>query len=181
MSLDQQYPPPPSDQGHQPPPAPQPGTSGLAIAGLILAFLIAPLGFLLSLIAVFRTGAGRAKGRGLAIAGLIISVLIIGSGVAIAAVILNSTEADPGCTAGRSAILDNSTTVDAKSLQTTIDGLNAAAAKAKHADVKAATQALADDYTKLLSGTKTGNLPAGLQDKITADGNKFDSLCTIGK
>lgn len=173
MSLDQQAPPPFT------PPAPE-KTSGLAIAGLILAIFVAPLGFILSLIAVFKTGAGKAKGRGLAIAGLIISVLIIGGGVAAGVALTNSTLADPGCTDGKSAILDNSTTVNAKSLQATIDGLNAAAAKAKHDNVKAATLALADDYKKLLDATKTGNIPAGLEDKITTDGNAFDKLCSVG-
>ena len=52
MSLDEQLPPQPGQQGFAPPP-PQQGTSGLAIAGLILAFLAAPIGFILSLTAAF--------------------------------------------------------------------------------------------------------------------------------
>jgi hypothetical protein len=179
MSYDQQTPPPPPFV-EQPPPAQEQGTSGLAIAGLILAFLIAPLGFILSLIAVFKTGPGRKKGRGLAIAGLIISVLIIGGGVAVGVAVSGSTVADPGCTTGKAAILDNADTVNATSLQATIDGLNSATAKAKHDNVKAATKALADDYTEVLKATKTGNAPAGLQAKLTADANTLDSLCTVG-
>jgi hypothetical protein len=180
MSLDEQALPPFNEQSHPAAPAPQPGTSGLAVAGLIFAFLVAPLGFILSLIAVFKTGAGRRKGRGLAITGLIVSVLIIAGGATVAAVVLNSTVADPGCVAGKSAILDNSTTVNAKSLQATVDGLKAAVAKAKHDNVRSATSALADDYTQLLKATKTGNVPTGLEDKITKDGDTFDSLCSIG-
>lgn len=176
MSLDEQA---PSYQNEQIPPQQQ-GVSGLAVTGFILAFLIAPLGFILSLIAVFKTGAGRRKGRGLAIAGVIISVLIIAGGVIAGVVVSQSTVADPGCVTGKAAILDNSKTVNATSLQTTIDGLKSATAKAKHDDVKAATTALGDDYTQLLKATKTGKIPAGLEDKITKDGNTFDSLCTIG-
>jgi len=181
VSLDEQLPPPPGQPGYQvPPPAPQQGTSGLAIAGLILAFVVAPIGFILSLIAVFKTGKGRSKGRGLAIAGLIVSVLIIAGVSSLVAVIANSTVADPGCVAGKTAILDGAKSVDATSLQTTIDGLNAAAAKAKHDNVRTAMKTLADDYSQLLGAMKTGNMPAGIQDKLTADGNTIDSLCSIG-
>jgi hypothetical protein len=163
MSLDQH----PPQQTHEAPPQPQPGTSGLAVAGLILAFLLAPIGFILSLIAIFKTGPGRSKGRGLAIAGLIVSLLAIGGAVTAGLVIANSTVADPGCT-------------DPASVQPMIDKLNAAAGKAKHDDVKAATKALADDYTALLKGAKAGKEPAGIQQKIEADAAKFDSLCTVG-
>jgi hypothetical protein len=176
MSLDQH----PPQQTHEAPPQPQQGTSGLAVAGLILAFLLAPIGFILSLIAIFKTGPGRSKGRGLAIAGLIVSLLAIGGAVTAGLVIANSTVADPGCTDGKSAIFDSAGSSDPASLQPMIDKLNAAAGKAKHDDVKAATKALADDYTALLKGAKAGKEPAGIQQKIEADAAKFDSLCTVG-
>ncbi len=180
MSLDEQRP-PYGQQGYPAaPPPPQKGTSGLAIAGLILAFLLAPVGFILSLIAIFQTGKGRRKGRGLAVAGLIVSVLAIGVGTAVVVVAANSTVADPGCVAGKAAIISGAEKVDEASLQTTIDGLKAAAAKAKHDDVRAAMLALADDYTQLVNGMKTGTLPPGIEAKVTADGNKIDSLCSIG-
>jgi hypothetical protein len=181
MSLEEQIPSPTDQQqGYQAAPPPQPGTSGLAIAGLILAFLIAPLGFILSLIAIFKTGKGRSKGRGLAIAGVIISALIIAGGTTFAVVVANSTLADPGCVAGKAAIINGAKTVDATSLQTTVDELKAAAAKAKHDDVRAAMNTLAGDYSQLVNAMKSGEMPAGLQDKITADGQAVDSLCSIG-
>ena len=187
MSLDEQSTPPqaqpPQAQPAYPAPAPtppQPGMSGLAIAGFILAFLVAPIGFILSLIAVFKTGAGRQRGRGLAIAGLIISVLIVAGAVTAGVLVANSTVADPGCVAGKAAILDNSKVNDAKSFQATIDGLNAASAKAKNDDVRAATKAMADDYSQLLKATQTGKMPAGIQEKLEKDGATIDSLCSIG-
>jgi peptidyl-prolyl cis-trans isomerase B (cyclophilin B) len=184
VSLDEQLPQFPGQPGQPGYPAapPQPQrTSGLAITGFIFAFVFAPVGFILSLIAVFKTGAGKAKGRGLAIAGIIISVIIIGVVVAVAVAVSKSTVADPACAPAKTAVLDGSSNVTAASVKTTIDGLNAAAAKAKNADVRSATKALADDYTQLQTGMSTGNMPAGLQDKLTADAAKFDSLCTIGK
>jgi hypothetical protein len=182
VSLDEQLPPPgqPGQPGYPvAPPAPQ-RTSGLAITGFILAFLLPLIGFILSLIAVFQTGAGKAKGRGLAIAGIIISVVIMAGAIAAVVAFSTSTVADPGCTAAKSAILDNAKNVTPDTLKTTRDSLNSAAAKAKHDDVRNATKALADDYDKLLTGMTSGNIPAGIQDKITADANKFDSLCSIG-
>lgn len=179
VSLDE-HPPSPQDQQTYPAPPPQQGTSGLAIAGLILAFLAAPIGFILSLIAVFKTGAGRSKGRGLAIAGIIVSVLIMAGAATAGYLLANSTVADPGCVSGKAAVIDNANKPGAKSLQATIDGLNAAAAKAKHDNVRAATTALAEDYSQLLKATQTGKMPAGIKDKIAADGATFDSLCSIG-
>jgi len=180
VSLDEHSPSPQGQQTYQAAPAPQQGTSGLAIAGLILAFLLAPVGFILSLIAVFKTGAGRAKGRGLAIAGIIVSVLLMAVAVTAGILIANSTLADPGCVDGKAAILAGANTADPTSLQATIDGLTAAAAKAKDDDVRAATQALADDYTQLLNATQTGKVPAGIEEKVAADAATFDSLCSIG-
>ncbi|GIF25395.1 hypothetical protein BJ973_003672 [Actinoplanes tereljensis] len=186
MSLDSQLPPPPPPgQENYAAPAPQQqGTSGLAIAGLIFAFVFAPIGFILSLIGVFKTGEGKAKGRGLAVTGLILSSLFVIGGVvgiiiAVTAV-SNSTVLDPGCTAAKDTIIKSGSAADEASLQATVDGLNAAAAKAKHDDVKAATQTLANDYKALLDAVKTGNMPAGLEDKIGTDGAAFDTLCTIG-
>ncbi|MEU4240695.1 DUF4190 domain-containing protein [Actinoplanes sp. NPDC026619] len=183
MSLDSQLPPPPGQPAYPTqPPAPQQGTSGLAIAGFIFAFIISPLGFVLSLIAIAKTGAGKAKGRGLAIAGTIISILgMIGWALVITLVfaVSNSKVLDAGCTDGKDAIIKSSTTVNATTVQTTIDELTAAANKSKHDDVKAATLALADDYKALLKAIQTGDAPADLQTKINADAAKFDSLCTI--
>jgi hypothetical protein len=180
MSLDAQNPPAGQPGYEVPPEAPQQrGTSGLAITGFILAFLIAPIGFILSLIAVFKTGAGKAKGRGLAIAGLIISVVIMGGAGAAAAVVANSTQLDPGCSAGKDAVFNNSKANDAASLQATADQLNAAAAKAKHDNVRAAIKKIADDYGQLATGVKTGNLPADIEKRTDSDAAEFDSLCSI--
>jgi hypothetical protein len=163
-------------------------TSGLAITGLIFAFLAPPIGFILSLIAVFKTGPGKKRGKGLAIAGILIS-LIAGAGYTYAtvkAVSAVSTLADPGCITGKAAITDNEdkisnpATMEA-ALQSTIDGLKSGAAKAKHDDVRTAMQNLADDYTQLQKALKSGTAPAaGLEDKLTKDGEQIDHLCTLG-
>jgi hypothetical protein len=177
-----------------PAPAPQQGTNGLAIAGLILAFVIAPIGFILSLIGLIQAKQRRQKGKGLAITGIIVSVLAIVIGVTTVVVVMAtvgknvSTIADPGCTTGKTALLDNESKTSSsdpatlkEGLQSTIDGLNSAAAKAKHDNVRNTAKAVSNDYSQLLQALNTGTQPsAGLEEKMQADGNEFDKLCTLG-
>ncbi len=199
MSVNPQTPqpaPPPVDSPAGTPVAADPdgqrGTSGLAIAGLVLAFLAAPIGFVLSLVALFQTGKGRQKGRGLAVAGVVVSVLAMVSVGVVVAIVVNtvgdkvSTIADPGCTTGKAAVLDNAAKMSDPAsvrdgLQATVDGLASAEAKAKHDDVRNAVKTLGEDYQQLLQAIDAGTVPPeGLQDKIDADAETFDGLCTIG-
>ena len=126
-------------------------------------------------------------GKGLALTGIIVSLLLmIGSGVLVAAAATTVTKlADPGCTTGKSAVLDNQSKVSnpdtiKDGLTATIAGLNNAAAKAKHDDVRNAMKALADDYSQMLNAINTATPPSSeLNDKIVKDGEKVDSLCSI--
>jgi hypothetical protein len=173
-------------------PEPQQGTNGLAVAGLILAFLMAPIGFILSIIALIQTGKRRQKGKGLAIAGVIVSVLAMATWITVLVVVFATvgknvaTVADPGCTSGKEVIMNTASMASDPAsvktqLQTAVDGLNAAAAKAKHDNVRGAMKALADDYNQLLQAINTGSQPpAELEKKLEADANKIDELCTIG-
>lgn len=58
-------------------PAPTQGTNGLAIAGMVLAFCFAPVGIILSAIALKRARSGDYRNplEGLAKAGLIVSII----------------------------------------------------------------------------------------------------------
>ena len=178
-----QYPAPPSF-----PVAPEPPKrgNGVAIAGLVFAFLISPIGLILSIIGLVRSGQrGR---RGIAIAGLVISLIFTGIGAAAVAVAFKNinTVLDPGCTTAKSAILDNDTSSSdpatvKSSIQATITGLTNAESKATHDNVKTAVKNVLDDYTQLLNAINTSTEPpAGLQDKLTADANEIDNLCTVG-
>jgi hypothetical protein len=193
---DQQQSPPLSSQGgypsnYPPPPEPRRSTNGLAIAGFILAFLMAPVGLILSVVGLIQAGRRQQKGKVLAGAGIVISLLSIAlvSVVFVMAAGKVSTLADPGCTTGKAAVLDNQTKVSDPSdlagmkagLQATITGLNDAAAKAKHDNVRNAATALADDYTQLLNALNATAAPdASLTSKLATDGQTFDSLCSVG-
>jgi hypothetical protein len=173
-----------------PPPAAKSGTNGLAIAGFILAFLVAPLGLILSIVGLVTAGRSGQKGKGLAISGIIIALLLSGGAIAVVAATANkvSTLVDPGCTTGKAAILDNASKISGADadgvkagLQATVDGLTSAASQAKHDNVRAAMTALRDDYQKLIDAITTGTpADASLQDKINTDAAEIDSLCTVG-
>jgi hypothetical protein len=60
--------------GYAAPPASPPG-QGLAIAGLVLAFTLAPLGLILSIIAAVKLGRARSP-KGLAIAGIAVGAVV---------------------------------------------------------------------------------------------------------
>ncbi|HLL68209.1 MAG TPA: hypothetical protein VK453_21205 [Micromonosporaceae bacterium] len=184
-------PPPPYGGPTAPAQPSERGTNGLAVAGLVLAFLLAPVGFVLSIIAFVQAGKRGQRGKGLAIAGIVVSILVMASaGAAVYALGRNaSTIADPGCVAGKAAILDNAGKMDAAGdpaaakavIQTTIDELTAASGKSKKAAVRSALDTLVQDYTTLLQAINTGTPPdPGFEAKVTADGEKLDSLCTLG-
>jgi hypothetical protein len=188
------YPPPPGSGYPQPGgpqaelPRQQPaGTSGLAVTGFILAFLLAPIGFILSLIGLVTASRRGQKGKGLAISGIIVSlVLMIGAGVVVYAVAGKvATLTDPGCTVGKAAVLDNESLISSPStlsqgIRATIDGLDSAAAKANHDNVRTAVKALADDYRELQKALDSKTAPsAALQSKLETDGKAIDSLCSL--
>jgi hypothetical protein len=117
----------------------------------------------------------------------IISIIVmVAFGVAVVKAIGNvATLADPGCSIGKSAILDNQTKASdpdtmKEGLQATIKGLNDGAARARNAEVRNAMQTLSDDYSKLLTGLETGNADPGLLGKIATDAGAIDKLCTVG-
>lgn len=55
-----------------------PKTDGVSIAALVLSFLccLAPIGFILGIVGIRRTKAGKRKGRGLAVAAVVIGLLV---------------------------------------------------------------------------------------------------------
>ncbi|GII28082.1 hypothetical protein Pmi06nite_15240 [Planotetraspora mira] len=171
--------------------APQPRTTnGLSIAGFILAFFVAPIGFILSIIGLVTAGRRGQKGKGLAIAGIIISLLAMVAGVALVVTVFKNaaTILDPGCTEGKAVILsEDATNLSSdpetlkKQLGTTVDKLNAAAAKANSDDVRKSLTALASDYDSLVKALENKEAPpADLQTRVTQHGNDLDALCTIG-
>jgi len=177
MSINQQDS-PPVEPTYPDAATPQPaksGTNGLAIAGFILAFLLAPIGFILSVIGLIQAGRRRQKGKGLAIAGIIVSLALVVGGGAVVYVVGSkvSTLVDPGCTTGKAAITDNTAKVSdpasiKEGLKATVDGLSSAAAKASHDNVRNAMTALSDDYSKLLQAVESGTAPASIARRLAS-------------
>jgi Co/Zn/Cd efflux system component len=162
------YGPPQPPYGPPAPPAAPQSTSGLSIAGLILAFLAPLIGLILSIVALVQIKKTGQKGKGLAIAGIIVSILEMAAIGAIIAVVVAAvpnvtTVADRGCVDGKAAITNNvpsgADPAAAKvTFQKAIDEMHAAVAKSKDDDVKAALNAVADDYTQLVQAMDSGDV-----------------------
>jgi hypothetical protein len=168
------------------PPRPQPGTNGLAIAGLVLAVLLAPVGLILSVVGLVQARRRGEKGRGLAITGILVSTLLTASvGVAAHAAYENvSTLIDPGCTVANSTMRDNHDMV--RSPATLLEGLRAIAVglasaerQAKDDEVRAAVQALRRDYSRLIASVEAGQAPdPSLASALKTEAADFDALCS---
>jgi hypothetical protein len=174
----------------QQPPKPS-GTNSFALAGLLCAFIAWPLGLVFSIIGLVQTRRTGQNGKGLAICGLVFSMIFVVILGAVVVVAFTSSDtvtrlADPGCTTGKAAILDNTSKISNQDtikdgLQATINGLDTAVAKAKHDDVRDALKAFRDDYDQLLQAVNTGTPPdANLTNRLTTDGRRIDSLCSVG-
>lgn len=168
-----------------PPPSRPNATSAVAIVAICL-FWVPVVGLVLSIVGLVKTARGKARGRGLAITALVLSILVTAGAALIGAEIASKPSAlDKGCQAGKTAVIDQSKQMDADSKKgdaaavradlTTLIGNLAKAASASHrSDVRAAVQALHDDYSALADG----NTDAG---KLSADLDQLDHLCTYGK
>jgi hypothetical protein len=68
----------------------------VSVLGLVMAFLLAPVGLVLSIVGLTRTAGGKRKGRGLAVAGIVVSVVmsLLLAVVAVALVSLGNFLAD---------------------------------------------------------------------------------------
>jgi len=138
-------------------PAEAPQSNGVAVAGFVLAILFAPVGLILSIVGLVKSGKVGGKGRVLSVFGIIISLAFIGAGTAVAVVVTKEVVkvTQPGCINGKSAILDNSAKLDSdatkvEGFQATIKGLNDAAAEATDPQIRDAMKATADDYQAAL-------------------------------
>lgn len=80
-----------------PPPPPPQSPSPLAIVGFVLAFVLAPVGLVLSIVALIKTSKVHQRGKGLAIAGIVVGSLIIVAGIFLSSFFGNKaqTQAQP--------------------------------------------------------------------------------------
>lgn len=171
--------------GYGYPPAGPTSTSSVAIVAVCL-FWVPVVGLVLAVIGMVKTARGKARGRGVAITALVLSILVTAGAVLVGVAIGSKTSAlDPGCTHGKRAVLEQSKQIEADSkkgdqgavhadFQTLVNQLAKAASEADRDDVRAAVQAVHDDYAALVDGS-------GDQAKLAADLQQMDHLCTIGK
>ncbi len=180
----QGFPPP---QGYPSAPEPQ-GSNGFAVASLIFGIIGGiplALGFgIAGLVRAGKVNKGKVMswiGIVLAILWLVPTVLIVKSAVGTASKVL-----DPGCVAAESAAggLDSKLSADgtdAAAIKADITSvkqqMDAAAAKSKNADAKAAIQKFSQDLQELLQGMDAGTIAPDIEARMTADGNAVDKAC----
>ncbi len=162
-------------------------TNGFAITGLVLAFLMAPVGFVFSVIGLIVAARRGQKGKGLAITGLIVSIVIMIC-FGVGAVIVGqrfATFADPGCAEARYAIglhkseMSNPDRIK-DAVRSTYEGLDKAAAKAEHDNVRDAITTIAADYRELEQMLIGNTAPTASWDRtVNAHGAAFDKLCSV--
>jgi hypothetical protein len=157
---------------------PRPGTSRLAVTGLILAVVLPPVGLVLSIIARSRTGPDKLAGRSLAVAGIITAV-VVGAGATITVVALANSPhpTDPGCVALQHPDIKIKTAAGGPDFQGFVDIFNQAADKAQHDDVKKALRTVADDYKFLEGGVSSGARPSGQTPDFRGDLQWVESVC----
>src|SRR5215469_12497022 len=166
---------PPYETGGGYYPPPQKRGNGFAIAGIILAIFLSPLGLIFSIIGLTKAKARAGAGRTLSIVGIVVSVVFMAGGLAGVVVAANSTAADPGCVSSESSLRQMTSTLRADdgamardqsngpALQTdlqhfvndmrTLEGrINAADAQAQHQSVKAQIAAVTSDMSTVISG-----------------------------
>jgi uncharacterized membrane protein YdfJ with MMPL/SSD domain len=164
--------------------------SGLPLAGLVLAIFIFPVGLIFSLVALVQTIRLNQKGKLLATLGIVIALAELAVLVVVVMTVGQnvSTIVDPGCTQGKEVILADGDLGDSDdpevvlaTIGTVVTGLDEAAAKANHDDVRAALQALSADYKEYGEALERGSFPSSdLLTRLVDDANAIDELCTIG-
>lgn len=174
---------PPYDQapfGQQPPygqpPYGQPVNrrNGFAVAGIVLAILIWPLGLIFSILGLVKSKARAGAGRVLSIIGIIVALLVGAGSIGVVVVAARSPAADPGCLSAESdaRALTGTITADDNAInrdqgnasaektdinrfitdmQTLQSQLNAARAEAHHQSVQAKIGAMSADLGIVVS------------------------------
>jgi hypothetical protein len=156
-----------------------------AVFAIILSVLVAPLGFVFSIIGLVRSGRLRV-GRTLSIVALVISLLVTGAGGYAAYRVAN---VDPACKAADQAYAKYSPQIKRGPTGDKVDvpwsqavvglanALYAAIDKAKNPALKEALQNATNDQYELVVTPVTGGDMQAASAKASADRNRISDLC----
>jgi hypothetical protein len=168
----------------------QPGSNGLATAGLILGILpTGIIGLIFSILGLVRAPKVGGVGRTRAWVGLVLSALwIVGGGLFIGLAGTSAVKQVQTCNQTEKSFVALGTKIenDADNQTAEIADLNQAASllnsgAAKVSDAKSASdmRKAAADFTELANDIKNGTAPsADLQSRLTTDGNAVDADCS---
>jgi vacuolar-type H+-ATPase subunit H len=188
--------------GQYPPPyGPQKRGNGFAIAGIILAILLWPLGLIFAIIGLVKSRARAGAGKVLSIVAIVVGVVVGAVSISLVAIAGNSTAADPGCISAENSFQsmmnkissdDSAMSADANNpakeradikgfttdAQTLVAKLNAAEAEATHQSVKSAVGKASSDMSAMLSALQA--VENGHTSQISVLDNKANSLSGDG-
>jgi hypothetical protein len=161
--------------GQYPPPyGPERRGNGFAIAGIILAILLWPLGLVFAIIGLVKSRARAGAGKVLSIVAIVVAAVVGAATISFVAIVGNSTAADPGCISAENAFQsmtnkissdDSAMSADANNrakekadikgfitdVQTLVTKLNAAEAEATHQSVRSTVGKASSDMSTMLS------------------------------
>lgn len=197
-----QYPYAQPGYGYPMPPV-QKQSNGLAIAGFVLAFLFSPLGLILSIIGLVRSGKLGGAGKKFALSGVILSIVFCALSIFLIAKVSGSTAEDPGCTTAESSLtalepqmtsVETQLSADESSsdvaavktdlnsmvtyLQTAQGDLSHSGTVAVHPQVKTEITAVSNDLTTLVSAFHA--ISAGDDSQLSAMTTAATQLQTDG-
>jgi len=172
---DPQYPYPQPRDGYPMPPM-QKQSNDFAISGFFLSILFWPLGLILSIIGLVRSGKLGGAGKKYALSGLILSIVFCALSIFLIAKISGSTAEDPGCTTAEASVhtfgpeatsIESQISTDGNSgdiaalktdlnslimvIQTAQSDLNHSESVAVHQQVKTQIATVNNDLTALIS------------------------------
>jgi hypothetical protein len=164
--------------GQYPPPyGPEKRGNGFAIAGIILAVLLWPLGLVFAIIGLVKSRARAGAGKALSIVAIVVAVVVGAASISIVVILRNSTLADPGCRSAESSFRGFLPTVAADDsaiskdvhnptaekadirkfsadIQTIVTELNAASAMSTHQSVKDKINKMSSDMSGMVTAIK---------------------------
>lgn len=163
--------------GQYPPSGPQQRSNGFAVAGIVLAILLWPLGLVFAIIGLVKSRSRAGAGKVLSIVSIVVAVVVGAASTSLIAVVGNSPAADPGCISAENAFQSilNKLSSDESAMsagtnnpalekaaigkftadaQTLVTKLNAAEAEATHQSVRNAIGKASGDLSTMLTALR---------------------------
>jgi hypothetical protein len=175
-----------------PPGTPVKQGNGFAVAGIVLAVLVWPLGLIFSIIGLVKSKARYGAGKALSIVGIVVSLVVGAAVIGLVVVAANSTAADPACISAESDFSSMLSTFNADDNAMSRDASNTTAERADirhfitntqtlHSELSTAQAEAQHQSVAAKIGTMNSDLAAvtsGLQAVLRGNSSQISQLDT---